>query len=199
MPRKSTIALLTSGIVIGALSVTAAARSDGPADDTLVAATAAVDMFLKIEGVEGEATRRGHEGWIEIQGFGWGVSSAGRSTGRATARASGGPTFSDVSVTKYVDKATPLLAQACAQGQHMAEAKIVFYRAGGSVPAGSITIWDITIASTMSTSEATADRPIETLSLNFGKIEWSYTDTDATGRSKGTVTAGWDVMANRKI
>lgn len=198
MSHKNAIALLTAGIVISALGLTAAVGTDGVADDATTGATASIDMFLKIEGVEGEATRKGHEGWIEIESFGWGLSSA-RRAGAGASRRAGAPTFEDVSVTKYMDKATPVLAQACAEGKHVAEAEIVLYRAGSSQPAGSIRLWDVTIGSTMAGGEATADRPMEELSLNFGKIEWTYTEVDATGRPKGTVTAGWDVTANKKM
>lgn len=198
MLHKNTIVLATAGIVIGALSLTAAIRSERSGEDEVAATSVAVDMFLKIEGVEGEATRRGHEGWIEIQAFNWGVSSAASAVTGAS-RAAGAPNFDDVSVTKYVDKATPPLAQACAEGKRMAEAEIVFYRAGSTVPAGSIKLWDVAIASALSTSEATADRPIEELSLTFGKIQWSYSEVDATGRARGTVTAGWDLTTNRRM
>lgn len=36
---------------------------------------AAFDAFLKIDGVKGEATDSGHQGWIEVASFSWGVSN----------------------------------------------------------------------------------------------------------------------------
>jgi type VI protein secretion system component Hcp len=35
---------------------------------------AAVDMFLKFDGIPGESTQPGHAGWFEISSFSWGVS-----------------------------------------------------------------------------------------------------------------------------
>jgi len=37
---------------------------------------AAVDAFLKIDGIKGESTDASHKGWIEISSFSWGASRA---------------------------------------------------------------------------------------------------------------------------
>jgi len=42
---------------------------------------AAVDMFLKLDGVPGESTQPGHAGWFEISSFGWGVPQPGMAAG----------------------------------------------------------------------------------------------------------------------
>jgi len=40
--------------------------------------------------------------------------------------------------------------------------------------------------------------PLEEVSFNYGKIEWTYTETDhRTGKPKGDVKAHWDLVANR--
>jgi glutamyl-tRNA reductase len=40
--------------------------------------------------------------------------------------------------------------------------------------------------------------PLEEVSFNYGKIEWTYTETDhATGKPKGDVKANWDLKANK--
>ena len=38
---------------------------------------AAVDMFLKIDGVPGESAQPGHAGWFEISSFSWGMAQPG--------------------------------------------------------------------------------------------------------------------------
>ena len=42
---------------------------------------AAVDYFLKIEGIEGESLQKGHEKQIEIMSFSWGESNTGSFAG----------------------------------------------------------------------------------------------------------------------
>jgi len=39
---------------------------------------AAVDMFLKIDGVPGESAQPGHAGWFEISSFSWGMAQPGQ-------------------------------------------------------------------------------------------------------------------------
>lgn len=52
---------------------------------TVLPLLAAVDMFLKIDGVPGESAQPGHAGWFEISSFGWGVSQPGANRGPACA------------------------------------------------------------------------------------------------------------------
>jgi len=43
---------------------------------------AAVDMFLRIEGVPGESAQPGHAGWFEISSFSWGMTQPGALAGQ---------------------------------------------------------------------------------------------------------------------
>ena len=50
----------------------------------------ALDMFLKLDGIAGESTNKGHKDEIEVLSFSWGVSNSseigaqGRRRGRST-------------------------------------------------------------------------------------------------------------------
>ena len=66
---------------------------------------AAVDYFLKIEGITGESQDSKHKGEIELMSFSWGASSnAHVATG---GRAGGRISFEDFEFTKLFDKASP--------------------------------------------------------------------------------------------
>ncbi len=40
--------------------------------------------------------------------------------------------------------------------------------------------------------------PLEEVSFNYGKIEWTYTETDhKTGKPKGDVATFWDLTCNK--
>ena len=94
----------------------------------------AVDMFLKIEGIDGESTAAGgHVDWIEIESFSWGASRPSTSTGRT--RGGGRASFSDMSVVKRIDAASPNLYLACASGKRYPSATLQIRKAGkGPVP-----------------------------------------------------------------
>ncbi|GLR10537.1 hypothetical protein COO59_11810 [Mixta theicola] len=37
-----------------------------------------IDLFLKIDGIEGEAKDANHKGWITLSSFSWGTSQPGK-------------------------------------------------------------------------------------------------------------------------
>jgi type VI secretion system secreted protein Hcp len=91
----------------------------------------AFDAFLKIDGIEGESTDAKHQGWIEVRScdnrITQKVSTTASSAGGATAERA---TFQDIRLTKLLDKASPKLAIACADGTHINSIVIEFCRAG---------------------------------------------------------------------
>jgi type VI protein secretion system component Hcp len=47
---------------------------------------------------------------------------------------------------------------------------------------------------------ADGDFPSETITLNYGKIEWKYTQQNRRGGiAAGNVAAGWDLQRNCKV
>lgn len=78
---------------------------------------AASDFFLKIEGVSGESKAPGHEGWIELESFSFGIHQAG-TTAYGSGGGEGKASFHDLSFTHKVDKASPVLMKAALTGEH---------------------------------------------------------------------------------
>lgn len=121
-------------------------------------------IYMKYDGIDGEAVAPGHEGWIELNSFSWGMSQgAGRRT-----------SVGQFSTQRRCDKATPLLFQACAAGQHIkhAELRTVSPRSGVSC---YVKLYDILISSYQTGGAiGGGDAPTESLSLNFAKYEISH-------------------------
>jgi len=76
---------------------------------------AAVDYFLKIDGIVGESTDNKHKDQIELLSFSWGASNAGQ----VTSGHGGRVTFQDFEFTKLFDKASPQIFLKCVNGQHI--------------------------------------------------------------------------------
>src|SRR4051812_6380869 len=90
------------------------------------------DTYLKLDGVEGEASAKGAEKQIEIYSFSWGASnpvSAGSSGGKALS--AGRVSISSFNIMKKCDKASAPLFQACASGKNFAKATVTLRKAGG--------------------------------------------------------------------
>ena len=108
----------------------------------------AVDMFLKFEGVDGESQDSAHTGEIDVLAWSWGMSQSG--TMHAGGGGGGGKVnVNDVSITKYVDKASPNLMKYCSNGSQVGEAILTVRKAGGKEPLEYIiiTMTDVIVTS----------------------------------------------------
>lgn len=170
---------------------------------TIIAGTssqafAAVDMFLKIEGVDGESKDSKHKGEIDIESWSWGATQSGAASGGGGG--AGKVSFQDFHFTKSIDKSSPKLLESLATGTHLKEAKLVLRSPGGSQTEYLvITFSDVMVTSYSTGGSSGDDRPMEEVSLNFAKISMSYVEDDGSGRAGASVSFGWDIKANKKV
>jgi len=90
----------------------------------------AVDMFIKIGDIKGEAKDAKHKAEIDVLAYSWGMSNSG-TTHMGGGGGSGKVSVQDLSFTKYVDAASSALMGHCASGKHIPEATLVVRKAGG--------------------------------------------------------------------
>jgi type VI secretion system secreted protein Hcp len=157
------------------------------------AVAAQVDYFLQLEGVHGESAER--PGAIEISSFSWGASrGVGAPTGGAADRAHGAPSVSEIHVTKLVDAASPDLMHASVSGRHFHTAVLYMRKAGGdprsAEPYLTYRLTDVIISS-YQTSGHGSDRPTESLTLNFARIEMEATGPDRSTTLTPAGQATW--------
>lgn len=91
---------------------------------------AAVDYFLKLDGIAGESTDDKHKGEINLDSFSWGVSQTAARGGGGGA-GTGKAVFQDFHFTMRASKASPQLFLATASGRHIKSAVLVGRKAGG--------------------------------------------------------------------
>jgi type VI secretion system secreted protein Hcp len=140
---------------------------------------AAVDMFLKLDGVKGESHDAKHLDEIEISSFSWGVSQAGAfGTGGG---GSGKVAVHDISITKRSDVATPALLKSCASGKHIATGLITVRKAGEKpVEYLKIKLVDVLISSVQMGGHSTSI-PQDQVSLDFHEATFTVWPLLATG------------------
>lgn len=160
-----------------------------------------VDMFLKIDGIPGESTDDKHKNEIDVLSWSWGMQQSGtRQAGPGGG--SGKVSISDMTFSKYVDKATHNIIAACASGKHIAEALLTVRKAGGDsqVEYMKITMKEI-IVSSYSTggNKDGLDRVEESVTLNFAEFKVEYTEQTKEGTPGSTVSAGWNMATNKKV
>jgi len=162
---------------------------------------AQVDFFLKIEGIEGESEDRAHKGEIEVLSWSFGASNPS-SVGSGGGGGTGKVVIQDFHFMAKTGIQSPLLFLATAQGEHFKKATLTCRKAGEKqVDYIKIKLTDVLVSSYQAgAADAPDDNlPRDQFSLNFSKIEMSVSTVNADGSVSKTVTAGYDVKANKKV
>ena len=156
----------------------------------------AVDMFLKIDGVNGEARDKVHGKEIDVLSWSWGMDNNGSAHVLGGAGC-GKVDVQDLSFSKYVDSASPKLMKACCSGAHFANALLTVRKAGGTpVEYIKIKMEEVFISSVSTGGSGGEDRLTENVSLNFAKVHLDYTPQNEKGAPGTPTTFGWDIAAN---
>lgn len=158
-------------------------------------------IYMKIDGIDGNVTAKGHEKWIEVNdvsfGTGRGITSA--KPGNQSNREASIPSFSEVSVTKAMDETTPkLFVESCIGKAKKIE--IHLCRSGDNI--GSYmeyTLTDALIGSYSVSGDSSKTHPSERLSLNFSKIEMKYIPYKDDNTAGSPVPGGYDLVAGAKV
>lgn len=159
---------------------------------------AAVQYFLKIDGIPGESQDAKHKGEIELVSFSW----AGAQTPHNPAGGPAGRTkIGDFEVAMRVSKASPLLFLAAASGKHITSAVLTARRAAGQQQEFLVfTFSDVVISSYRTDADPDSELvPIDHVAFVFGQITVDYRPQLPDGSLDTPVEARWDVAANRPL
>jgi type VI secretion system secreted protein Hcp len=158
----------------------------------------AADYFLQITGIAGESTDAKHKNWIDVESWTWGETNPG-SVGTGAGGGAGKVQMQDFHFTTRVSKASPALFLACANGQHMKEAKLAAVRTGAMQQEFLTWTFSDVLVSGYQTGGAGGDLVMDSVSLTFSKIKLEYKAQKADGSLNAAITAGWDAKANKKL
>jgi type VI secretion system secreted protein Hcp len=140
----------------------------------------AVDFFLKIDGIPGESHDSKHKDEIDVLSWNWGANNTGTMAGGGGGGA-GKVSMHDFHFTMKMNKATPKLMLACATGEHIKKAVMIARKAGKEQQEYmKIVLSDFLVANYQ--TGGSSEEPIESISINFAKIEMEYKPQDATGK-----------------
>lgn len=159
----------------------------------------AVDMFLKLKDVKGEAQDKTHKDEIDVLAWSWGMSQSG-TMHMGPGGGSGKVSVQDLSVTKYVDKSSPTLMRLCSQGDNFGEAILTVRKAGGKDPVEYIviTMTDCIVTSISTGGSGGEDRLTENVSINFGAVKTEYQPQKPDGSGDAKISWEYDIAANEQ-
>ena len=160
---------------------------------------AAIDYFLKIDGIEGESADARHKGEIDVDSWSFGENRPGAPPGAGGA--AGKVIFQDFHFSAKVSKASPKLFIACAAGEHLRSAVLTCRRSGQPpVEFLTITLSDVVVSAYQTGATAGGESgPVDQVALGFARIEMQYVEQKVDGTLALPLKEGWDVMKNRKI
>lgn len=158
----------------------------------------AVDMFLKLSnGLAGESRDKTHSGEIDVLAWSWGLSQSG-TTHVGGGGGAGKVNVQDISITKWVDKSSPKLVQACCKGTHIDTGNLVVRKAGDNpLEYIKLDLTEILITAVSTGGSGGEDRLTENVVLNFAKFKLAYQEQDPKGAAKGgAVEFGFNIAEN---
>lgn len=158
---------------------------------------AAVDYFLKLEGIPGESQDDKHMDEIDVESWSWGETNSGSHAGGGGGGA-GKVNMHDFSFAMRASKASPKLFLACASGQHIASALLTCRKAGKDAQEYLKIKFNELLVSNFQTGGSGGDVvPVDQVSLNFSKIEFSYAPQKADGSLDAPVVHNYDLKKNK--
>jgi type VI secretion system secreted protein Hcp len=159
----------------------------------------AVDMFIKIGDIKGESKDHKHKDEIDVLSWSWGMSQSGN-THTGGGSGAGKVNVQDLSLTKYVDKASADLMLACCNGKHYPDATLVVRKAGENpVEYLKVKLTNLIVTSHSTGGSGGEDRLTENVTLNFEKVDVEYTPQDEKGAGQSPKKMGYDIASNEKM
>jgi len=155
---------------------------------------AATDVFLKLDGVEGEATDPEHSNEIDVLSWSWQIENESKPPSKSTSNKttpSNGANAMSVVIQKYVDKATTPLMLKCATGKHSQDALLTVRKSDATgAPLHYMFIYMENVKVTSySISGESESAPIENITLDFTSSNVVYQPQQ---REDGTTTPAVD-------
>lgn len=163
-------------------------------------ASAAVEEFLHLAGIQGSSTQQHHESDIVVNELVVGTpATRGADAFHPLSGSRAGQKLTSVQIKKAPDRTDTVLAWA-ARGHRVfsiATVDVVDSRTSGERPVYRVTLADAVIRQITKTSEQ--GRPLVVLTLTFSKVKIETYSTNAQGTTTSSGSYGWDVTNNRPL
>lgn len=162
----------------------------------------AVAFYLKLTDVTGECQVSGYEKQIDIMSWNWGMAQPSSAHAAGGAGGPGKVSVQSLSLSKWVDRASPILMQFCAKGKHIQEGVLTACKMGGEDDAivfYTITMEEVFVSNVMAGGSEGSDGLTEQVGLDFAKVRVKYYIQEETGAKGQDIPFDWDIKANKPL
>jgi type VI secretion system secreted protein Hcp len=158
---------------------------------------ASESMWLKMDGCKGEAADDKHKEEIIVVGWNWGMTHP--VAFRGGGRSGGETTVQELTVSKFVDKASPNLMKYCLNAKSLGEVVLTARKRGENpIDYLKIKMKDAIVSSVSATGTDGGELPMESVALAFEKVEVEYMKQKPDGTPDGAVTLKWNIKENKE-
>lgn len=154
----------------------------------------ATNTFLTFfDKADGESTIKGHEKWVEVQSWRWGVHAESSWT-KGGGASVGKPAPEALIWTHAFDPAAIVILGAICSGKSFPKAQLQVVRTGGDAVDNyfTISLEGLFITSAV-TSSSDDGKVVQEVEMIFKSITIDYKQTDRTGRPTAPRTFSWDI------
>jgi len=156
----------------------------------------AVDFYLKLDGIQGEATDQKFQGQVKLLTYSWGGTQRSSVAAGGAGSGAGKVDLADLSITKYFDKSSPQLFKSLVSGTHVASGVLSAVKAGaGGDPFLKLTLGELFVTGIH--VSATDEVPTESISFSYRSVKIEYSTQDNQGNLTAVGTVNYDLAANR--
>jgi type VI secretion system secreted protein Hcp len=158
---------------------------------------AKTNVYLKLDGIDGESEDEDHDKWIELESWNWSVNNpatfAATQGGHATQAS-----FTDMHVMKVVDLASNNLWRFCTTGKHIASGTVEFLKLDGDSRVKYLTI-DLTdiLLTSVGESASGSDMVQESVTLTCAEFKRTYAGQEDTGSAVGGLDFGYHIQKSK--
>jgi len=158
------------------------------------------EMFLKLDGVDGESLDFAHGGESEIKSWGWTTTNLVRwdvNQGGQSTKVD----VKQIEINKTCDKASVILYQNCVTGKHIPSAKITCRKNDGDnkVEYLIVDMKDVMVSHVQWTGDGNNQALDETLHLSFAEFTLHYTVQQDQGTPTGATQFGFNIQRQQKV
>ena len=147
--------------------------------------------------VKGECTLKDYEDHIEVMSYSHGVSLPVQPGTSNTGRTTGRPNFGELSITKQLDLTSPALNFYCAQAKDLGTVVLKLIRQDATNTQVKYMTYELTSTLISSISVGgSGDIPVETVTFNYNKITWTYTQQSKDTGKGGALPHHWEQSTN---
>jgi len=158
-----------------------------------------VDMFMKIDGANGESKDANHKNWTDIISFSWGATQPGNMASGGGLGA-GKASFNDLHVVARIDKAAPAVMKHCASGKHLSKIELSVCKAGGQqIEYTKITLEDVLVSSVQLTGELNQESVTVNFAFQAAKVKQQYWEQTEQGGKGAESVVAWDIKKNQEV